>query len=386
MHNQTLQPLGVVPERINEIPVILQGRLSDCLQQMISAYPKKNELIVVDMRSANRVVEYCSQDQVITVETGISLKQLQAIVEPMHQYFPCTASEEQTVLEVINSGATGPLEHAFALRSLVLGLEVVLANGKTIKTGGKVVKNVTGYDLTKLFIGARGTFGIPVKAHLRLYSKQERLEVFVVAGLTIENYLTLSNRLIASGLPIAAIDLVHNLPIKALGDWPPQACLLVAISEHQEIVNELEPMLEKFFVEAQAMVRSFSDREAETILLEQGTLIVWDRAAFELAVPRSEFGRLQKVILDACPSTQFQYRPGTGSLKAKAESPENLQTILAAIKSYAQGRPLAVAYADEAFEYKVERMPSGVPEVDKLIQSIKTNFDPENRMNPFVKL
>jgi len=386
MGNQTIQPLGVVPERISEVPIVLQGRLSESLQKLLALHPKRDAVTIVDMRSANRVIEYCTQDQVISVEAGITLKQLNEVVEPNHQQFPCTMSEESTILEVINNGDIGSLDHAFALRSTVLGLEVVLANGKTIKTGGKVVKNVTGYDLTKLFVGARGTFGIPVKAHLRLYAKQECLEVFIVSGLSIERYVALSNRLLSTGLPIAAMDFVHNVTPTRLPISLPQTFLSVAVSEHRQIMDELKQMFEKFFAQESATVQTLEDTDAEAFLLNLGSMLKWDGTTLELTIPRSQFQTLYEGVLNACNSALVHYRPGSCRLAAKGENAEQLQKILGAIRVFARSQPLAVAYSDDQFEYKVERLPDRAVEVDKIVQSIKNKFDPENRMNPFVRL
>ncbi len=108
------------------------------------------QVVFLDLAALAKVREHFPSDQVISVETGMMLSTLDALLQKSGQWWPVSLDPNRTIYDVIASGDGGVLEHGFGgPRRLVLGLEVALTNGNVIKTGGKVVKNVTGYDMTK---------------------------------------------------------------------------------------------------------------------------------------------------------------------------------------------------------------------------------------------
>ena len=108
----------------------------------------------------------------VTVQAGVTLATLQAELAKHGQRLPLDAlwPERSTLGGVIATNDSGPLRLRFgSLRDLLLGVTVVLANGSLARSGGRVVKNVAGYDLPKLFIGAFGTLGVLTEVTLRTY-------------------------------------------------------------------------------------------------------------------------------------------------------------------------------------------------------------------------
>jgi len=119
------------------------------------------------------VVDYVPGDLTITVRGGTTLNEIHRITAAEGQQFPLDPAGpgDGTIGATIATGSFGPLAHSFGqARDLVLGVEFVTGDGKLVRGGGRVVKNVAGFDLVRLVTGSWGTIGIVTEATLRLYS------------------------------------------------------------------------------------------------------------------------------------------------------------------------------------------------------------------------
>jgi glycolate oxidase FAD binding subunit len=127
--------------------------------------------VAVDMRGLTRVIDYPARDMTVTVEAGITMAQLQALLATENQRLPVDVprAELATLGGVLAANVSGSRRLGFGtLRDYVIGLSNVNDEGHEVKAGGRVVKNVAGYDLCKLHIGALGTFGILSQVTLKL--------------------------------------------------------------------------------------------------------------------------------------------------------------------------------------------------------------------------
>jgi glycolate oxidase FAD binding subunit len=117
------------------------------------------------------ILEHNAADLTAVVQAGVPLADLQAVLGDAGQMFAIDPpASEATMGGVIATGDSGPLRHRYGvMRDLVLGMTVVLSDGTIARSGGKVIKNVAGYDLAKLFAGAFGTLGMIVEVALRLH-------------------------------------------------------------------------------------------------------------------------------------------------------------------------------------------------------------------------
>jgi glycolate oxidase FAD binding subunit len=132
--------------------------------------------LVLGLRRLDRILEHEPGDLTVTVETGLPFDTLQAELGKRGQWLSLDAgsAERATVGGTLASDASGPRRHLYGTaRDLVIGLTVVLADGSVVRGGGKVVKNVAGYDLPKLFIGSFGTLGVLVEATLKLRPRSD---------------------------------------------------------------------------------------------------------------------------------------------------------------------------------------------------------------------
>ena len=169
----------VLPASVQEMQEVLRFASKKDLSVMpagagtklgIGNLPRKVDVVLTTSR-LNSVVEYEPADLTVTVEAGISLAVLQAELAKYRQLLSLNPpyANRCTIGGIVATNASGSLRlrHGTA-RNQVLGLQVVHANGTVVKSGGKVVKNVAGYDLNKLYIGAFGTLGIITEVTLKL--------------------------------------------------------------------------------------------------------------------------------------------------------------------------------------------------------------------------
>src|SRR5256885_16615955 len=127
----------------------------------------------LSLREESGVTSYVPADLTITVRAGTSLSEIAATAREQNQWLPLDpyGSPEGTIGATIATASAGPLSSSFGLsRDLVLGLEFVNGRDEIIRGGGKVVKNVAGFDLSRLMTGSWGTLGVITEVTLRLFA------------------------------------------------------------------------------------------------------------------------------------------------------------------------------------------------------------------------
>jgi glycolate oxidase FAD binding subunit len=124
----------------------------------------------LDLSGLDRVLEHEAGDLTCTVEAGLRLSALQGLLAEHGQMLALDPAGDPTIGGCIAGDLHGPRSHRYGrMRDLLLGVTVVLGDGLAANSGGKVVKNVAGYDLGKLLCGSRGTLGVVCRASLRLH-------------------------------------------------------------------------------------------------------------------------------------------------------------------------------------------------------------------------
>jgi len=177
--------------------------------------------LALDVSRMNRVVAYDPGDLTLSVEAGMRLKQLTGVLSEHGQFLPLAVpfEERATIGGTIASGIDSPLRQFYGTaRDYVLGMEFVTGEGKLVKSGGRVVKNVSGYDLHKLMIGAFGSLGVITRINLRTFPKPPAMRAFVAFFHSVEEAAQMRHRLAQSPLrPLtveilnpAALDLLSN--------------------------------------------------------------------------------------------------------------------------------------------------------------------------------
>ncbi len=162
----------------------------------------------------DRILEHEAGDLTCTVEAGIRLSALGARLAVAGQRLSLDPPGDPTIGACIAANRSGPLRHRFGSpRDLVLGVTVVLADGTVANAGGKVVKNVAGYDLGKLFCGSRGALGLIARVSLRLHPLPASTRTLVVET---EDAAAVVAALLGSQLVPSALDVLHPGRVAAL--------------------------------------------------------------------------------------------------------------------------------------------------------------------------
>ncbi len=140
---------------------------------------------VISTARINRLIENATGDLTVTVEAGMQFAQLQAILAE-HRLFVAldpTYPDQATMGGILATADAGSLRHRYGgVRDLILGFQFLRADGQRAKAGGRVVKNVAGYDLMKLFTGSYGTLGVMTQVTLRTYPLPEAYQTVVLTG------------------------------------------------------------------------------------------------------------------------------------------------------------------------------------------------------------
>jgi glycolate oxidase FAD binding subunit len=127
--------------------------------------------LLLDMRRLDQVIEYPARDMTITVQSGMTVARLQALLAGEKQRLPIDVphADRATLGGILATNASGPRRFGWGtLRDYVIGISVVNDRGHEIKAGGRVVKNVAGYDLCKLYVGSLGTLGVITQVTFKL--------------------------------------------------------------------------------------------------------------------------------------------------------------------------------------------------------------------------
>jgi glycolate oxidase FAD binding subunit len=133
--------------------------------------------------SGSEILEYEPGDLTCIVQAGLRLSSLQAALGEQGQRLSLDPPDDPTLGECLLDDLSGPLRHRFGtMRDLVLGVTVVLPDGLRASSGGKVVKNVAGYDLGKLFCGSRGRLGSVERLALKLHPRPAATRTVVLDG------------------------------------------------------------------------------------------------------------------------------------------------------------------------------------------------------------
>jgi glycolate oxidase FAD binding subunit len=175
--------------------------------------PERLDLLV-STRRLQRVLEHAAGDLVVKVEAGARLADLQDALAPAGQWLALDPPEPgATVGGTVAANASGPRRFRYGTaRDLVIGITVVLADGTVAHAGGKVVKNVAGYDLGKLFCGSLGTLGLIAEVTFRLHPRPAAAAVVTLAVERPGQVGEAVQRLLRSTLVPSAVELVWNGP------------------------------------------------------------------------------------------------------------------------------------------------------------------------------
>ena len=295
----------------------------------------------------DRVVEHAPADMVITVEAGITLEALQAALAKSGQFLPVDPfnSPGHTVGGLLATGWSGPLRLRFgSARDFLIGIRVALPDGTLATAGGRVVKNVSGYDLMKLHHGALGSLGVIVAASFKVFPRP-----------------------------------LHDVTVESRGGWD---------AARAALATPMAPCAVELFSDGRVLSRYLGSRDAVNHVVgglawPQVDRGVWDehaRRSFDrwarIAVPRSE---LRHVVTSLGKDAEWWASPGAGVAHWRFTGVD--AAIDARRMAESVGGSLVLLAAPDDAKQQVGAWGSP-PATLEVMRRLKDAFDPGHVMNP----
>jgi glycolate oxidase FAD binding subunit len=199
-------------EKLTVVPCGARSKLS------MGAPPARYD-VALDLTRLDHIVAYDPSDLTLSVEPGIPLQRLAGVLAGHRQFLPLAVPflSQATAGGTIASGVHSPLRQAYGTaRDFLLGIDFVAGDGAQVKSGGTVVKNVAGYDLHKLMIGAMGTLGIITKLNFRTFPSTGATRVFIASFAPAESALDFRRRIAQSPLRLLTMDILNPGAVEIL--------------------------------------------------------------------------------------------------------------------------------------------------------------------------
>ncbi|HEV2476847.1 MAG TPA: FAD-binding oxidoreductase [Candidatus Dormibacteraeota bacterium] len=296
----------------------------------------------------DRVIEHSQADMVVSVEAGITLEALQAHLGKAGQFLPLDPfhSPGHTIGGLLATGWTGPLRLRFGSpRDFLIGIRVALPDGKLATGGGRVVKNVSGYDMMKLHYGALGSLGVIVAASFKVFPKP-----------------------------------LHDVTVVSHRGWD---------GADEALATPLAPSAVEISSDGRVLARYFGspaavDRVVSNLEWDEEDSAIWDKDArsgpeswARIAAPRSEL----RGLIERIPSgDRWWASPGAG-IAHWAAGGDAATVIGLRSRVEAAGGTLVMLAAPDDFMRQVGAWGTPPPTID-VMRRLKQAFDPDGILNP----
>ena len=345
--------------------------------------------IIIDLSKLNRVVEHDHANLTATVQSGITLAAMKEFTGGARQFVPFDVPSPQrsTIGGIVAANLNGARRVCYgSVRDLVVGMKLALPTGESIKAGGKVVKNVAGYDMCKLFVGSLGTLGIITELTLRLTPAPEMEATFAVSGSLMQLSEFAGEILDSVLLPSAIVlsksetsssseapGLVWQMAIRAEG-------FAEQVDRH---LRDLQLMAERLGLST----AEYSDTAHEKLWAGICDFpLLGHQLVFRVMAPRSAVADLLQRVQDW---DSTDYSPAivadmaAGAIWIGSNQTQSAVARFTQLKSKAAQHKGHVALVDAPAEIKRHLDVWGpIPPAFFLMRRIKQQFDPQRLMNP----
>jgi glycolate oxidase FAD binding subunit len=336
----------------------------------------------LSLRDDSGVVSYVPGDLTLTVRAGTTLAEIERITADNDQWLPLDpfGSDDGTIGATIATASAGPLATSFGLpRDLLLGLEFVNGRGEIVRAGGKVVKNVAGFDLSRLITGSWGTLGVITEVTVRLYARPKVDRTFAVSLGRGQKSTTELLRAVATA-PLApfALEVLNGAAAFSLG-FGDNPTLLVRFGGNAPVVD--------------IQLKAFSQL-GRTEEVEQSTWAAFREMDGDAAsviristLPTRFLGAAPSILADTEPRIVISISPRRGVMRlaTRGDGDRDTTTVADAGMSLdfpgdGQGATTTVIFEKLPAEVWSVVSPSIVS--DPLSRGIKKAYDPHNVLNP----
>jgi glycolate dehydrogenase FAD-binding subunit len=353
--------------------------------------------LVLALTRLRAIVEHEPGDLTVTAQAGLKLAELQSALRARGQWLSLDPpdGDRATLGGVLAANASGPRRHLYGTaRDLLIGVTVVTADGSIVRGGGRVVKNVAGYDLPKLFIGSYGTLGVIVEATLKLRPLPDHEQLVAVRFERLKDAGAAVRALLGSDLIPNAIDLLDAASAAAIGLDGAPATLVVGFDGLREQVDWQVTQLA-------SVAGPYGGRAATPLPpTAWGPLGRAAHDAFGTPVAVVTLSVLPSLVADTMEqgassarhrglTTAWSAHAGvglvTGAVRAEGErqDPAALAAVLAAWRAAARvgGGHASVTWAPLAVKSTLAVW-DDAGAAGRIMQRIKAELDPQNLLNP----
>jgi glycolate oxidase len=368
--------------------------------------------IVLTLTRMTRILEIDAINMVAVAQPGVVTGRLQTEVAKKGLYYPPDpASLKVTTLGgnvAMNAGGPHALKYGVT-SDYVMGLEVVLPRGQVIRTGGKAIKNVTGYNLTQLFVGSEGTLGVVTEITLRLIPQPQSSGSVLAAFSNLDDAAILVNRILSAGVIPAVVEIMDNMTVQTVEDYlqmglprDAAALLLIQMDGVQQAVQQELKAVATLCRENRATLVEVADTkdeedelwEARRSISPSLTRVRPNKLGEDISVPREAIAETVRQIQDISrrhnlPIVIFGHisdgnlHPNILFDRQNQEEVERVEAasgdIFAAAVSV--GGTLSGEHGIGLLKKKYLRLDLP-PETIDVMRSIKRVLDPNNIMNP----
>jgi glycolate oxidase FAD binding subunit len=330
----------------------------------------------LSLRDDSGVVSYVPGDLTLTVRAGTTLDDIRRITSEHDQWLPLDpyGSDDGTIGATIATASAGPLATGFGLpRDLLLGLEFVNGRGDVIRAGGKVVKNVAGFDLSRLLTGSWGTLGVITEVTVRLYArpKVDRSVLVRLEGSEKESTAFL-RALLSAPLNPYSLELLSASAARALGFGAYKVCLIRFGGNAAAVDVQLRAV--SSFVKSEEV-----DADVWSTLrnLENGA-----EGVIRISGLPATFREVSvRMLSDEFPWISEYINPVRGVLRLVLRAPDDAAASEESVLGiHPAGRPDEHVVFEKLPGESWADIPSAIS--DSLSQGVKKAYDPHNILNP----
>jgi glycolate oxidase FAD binding subunit len=344
----------------------------------LGAPPRELDLVLSTARM-DGIIEHVPGDQIVRTQSGVKLAALQEKLGEANQMLAIDPPEKDaTVGGVVAANSSGPRRYKYGtVRDLIIGITVVLADGTVAKAGGKVVKNVAGYDLSKLFTGSLGTLGVIADANFRLHPRPESSRTVGVEIETPQAARDAAQAIVHSQVEATAIEL----------HWSDEAKLISVLLESIPGGIDAKEETASFLLKEFGEVRMLEDEEADNLgPLSTGS--AGDEVEIKIGAPPADLAGVLDSVLNAADRRDVTVRitghAGTGLTYAGLSGAEDaLVEVVEEVREIRtrSGGSVVVRRAPVSFKNRIDVWgPAG--DYLGLTRRVKEKFDPGYFMNP----
>ena len=270
--------------------------------------------VVLLFNRMNQIVEVDEENLTITVQPGVITREINELVEPMGLFYPPDPSSMNistiggNVSE--NSGGLRGLKYGVT-RDYVKGLQIILPNGELLKTGGKLAKDVAGYDLTSLYVGSEGTLGVITEITLSLIPSPETKRTLLAFYDSLEDAAETVSSIIAAKIVPATLEFMDKGTIETVEDFMKiglpidcEAMLLIEQDGDPNVVEKDIALMHQICMQKKATSTQIAQTEVEAESLRVARRVALSALARkrpttileDATVPRSEIAKMVKAI------------------------------------------------------------------------------------------